>query len=221
MPRPVVPPPPTSGRFPLLSKCSQCGRGGWWWGLLSSRLELGWGSRHGQVKCAVGGWNSVHITMQTRRLTKEGPSVPVSDYKSGVTQSTGDNRPPHPMKKTLGSMCWRPHQPLTHHLRDGEERKRQSGSCLCLKLQLFATTILLAIYIAIWLCICINEQKLFEITFHCSLGETEHWTKIDAAMSAIGSSWWTESELWTLSALQWRHQILKPMRRIGFSSLLS
>lgn len=37
--------------------------------------------------------------MQTPRLTMEAPSVPVSHYKSGVTQSTEDNGPPHLIKR--------------------------------------------------------------------------------------------------------------------------
>lgn len=68
--------------------------GGCWRG----QTRLGWGCRRGQVTGAVGGWNSVHITMQTPRLTMEAPSVPVSYYKSGVTQSAEDNRPPHLIK---------------------------------------------------------------------------------------------------------------------------
>lgn len=63
------------------------------------QTESGWGCRRGWVTGAVGGWNSVHITMQTARLTKEAPSVPVSHYKSGVTQSSEDNRPPHLIKR--------------------------------------------------------------------------------------------------------------------------
>lgn len=65
---------------------------------LRGQTRLGWGCRHGQVTGTVGGWNSVHITMQTPGLTMEAPSVPVSHYKSGVTQSTEDNRPPHLIK---------------------------------------------------------------------------------------------------------------------------
>lgn len=37
--------------------------------------------------------------MQTPGLTMEAPSVPVSHYKSGVTQSAEDNRPPHLIKR--------------------------------------------------------------------------------------------------------------------------
>lgn len=66
---------------------------------LRGQTRLGWGCRHGQVTSAVGGWNSVHITMQTPRLTMEAPSVPVSHYKSGVSQSAEDNRPAHLIKR--------------------------------------------------------------------------------------------------------------------------
>lgn len=51
------------------------------------------------VSDAVGGWNSVHITMQTPGLTMEPPSVPVSHYKSGVTRSAQDNGPARPIKR--------------------------------------------------------------------------------------------------------------------------
>lgn len=66
---------------------------------LRGQTGLGWGCRHGQVTSAVGGWNSVHITMQTPRLTMGAPSVPVSHYKSGVTQPAEDNRPAHLIKR--------------------------------------------------------------------------------------------------------------------------
>ncbi|KAF3853935.1 hypothetical protein F7725_014623 [Dissostichus mawsoni] len=51
------------------------------------QTRLGRGCRRGQVTGAVGG------------LTMEAPSVPVSHYKSGVTQSAEDNRPPHLIKR--------------------------------------------------------------------------------------------------------------------------
>lgn len=60
-----------------------------------------WGEAAGAVRSAVRSAGETQFTLPCRRpgLTMEAPSVPVSDYKSGVTQSAEDNRPPHLIKR--------------------------------------------------------------------------------------------------------------------------
>lgn len=60
-----------------------------------------WGEAAGAVRSPVRSAGETQFTLPCRQpgLTMEAPSVPVSDYKSGVTQSAEDNRPPHLIKR--------------------------------------------------------------------------------------------------------------------------
>lgn len=63
--------------------------------LEASKQTRGWGEAAGAVRSPVRSSGETQFTLPCRQpgLTIEAPSVPVSHYKSGVTQSAEDNRP--------------------------------------------------------------------------------------------------------------------------------